>query len=139
MLFRSDKTTGQRVNLRNASSLTTSATRSAHAFQLELARDSGQRMVITDLAVNTTRSSVPSIGFTLGKSGQASVSILKSNGDTVRTLSSRATNAGQSTVVWDTKDNQGRSVAPGIYLVQVRASSDTGDTARAVVSFVITR
>ena len=95
--------------------------------------------MITDLSVNTTRSSVPNIGFTLGKEGQASITILKANGETVRTLSSRAAKLGQNTVVWDTRDSQGRSVAPGVYLVQVKASGDKGDTARAVVSFVITR
>jgi serine protease len=148
-----DKSTGQRYNLRNTSSVTlsplgssTGATRAVHSLQLELSRESGQRMLITDLAVNVgngragTASAMPNISFNLSKEGQVSLSIIRANGDTVRTLSAnRSIKVGQNSLVWDTKDSQGRSVSPGVYLVQVRANGDKGDSARAVVSFVITR
>jgi hypothetical protein len=148
-----DKANGQRYNLRNTSSVTLSplgstngSTRAVHNLQLELSRDSGQRMLITDLAVNVgngragSASAMPNIMFNMSKEGQVSLSIIRANGDTVRTLSNgRSSKVGQNSLVWDTKDSQGRSVSPGVYLVQVRANGDKGDSARAVVSFVITR
>ena len=95
--------------------------------------------MITDFVVNASRGSSPSINFRLAREGRTTVSILKSNGDTVRTLSSRSSNAGQNSMVWDTKDDQGRSVSPGVYLVQVRAVGDKGDQAKAILPVVITR
>ncbi len=134
-----DKSNNSRVNLRTSSSYTTSAGRGVRNLSLELTRDSGQRMVVTDISVNTTRSTAPFISFNVGADGQATVSVLKANGDSVRTITTRAVKAGQNITVWDTRDNLGRNVAPGVYLIQVKATGSNGDTARAVASFVIIR
>lgn len=134
-----DKSSGQRVNLRTSSSYTLSASRASHALQLELTRDASRRLFIRDLGVTATRGNRPVINFTLSREGQTTVSIVRSNGETVRTLTSRSLSSGTSSLVWDTRDDAGRSVAPGVYLVQVRAVSDGGEMARAVVAFVITR
>jgi hypothetical protein len=134
-----DKSSGQRVNLRNSSSYTLSSSRASHALQLVLTRDSHRRLFISDLGVTTTRGNRPVINFTLSREGQTTVSIVKANGETVRTLTSRSAQSGTNSLVWDTRDDAGRSVSPGVYLVQVRSVSDGGEMARAVVAFVITR
>lgn len=136
-----DKATGMRTSLRTSSGVTLPATRAAHKLQLELTRDIlSDRVGITNLGINPGRGTAPpSITFTLGHDAQTTVSILKANGDAVRTLTSRAAKIGVNNLVWDTKDDQGRSVAPGVYLVQVRAIGDRGDQAKAVVPIIITR
>ena len=54
-------------------------------------------------------------------------------------LTSRAARAGDNSVVWDARDNNGKSVAAGVYLVQVRLVGDKGDQTRAILPFVVTR
>jgi hypothetical protein len=134
-----DKSSGQRVNLRTSSSYTLRSSRASHALQLVLTRDTSRRLFISDLRVTASRSNRPVISFTLSREGQTTVSIVRANGETVRTLTSRSVQSGTNSLVWDTRDDAGRSVAPGVYLAQVRAVSDGGEAARAVVAFVITR
>jgi len=134
-----DNSNNTRTNLRTASSYVTSGGRGVRNLTLELTRETAQRMLVSDIAVNTTRAIAPSISFNLGADGQVSVAILKANGDAVRTVVTRSVKAGVNNVVWDTRDNLGRSVVPGVYLVQVKATGTNGDTARAVSPFVIVR
>jgi subtilisin family serine protease len=135
-----DTATGQRVNMRASSGLTLAPSRAPRRLQVEVSRATmAERMFIRDLTVNTTRSPAPAIGFTLTQEGQMTVTILKANGDTIRLLTNRSAKAGSTSLLWDGKDSAGRSVPPGVYLVQVRAVGAKGDVARAVLPFLINR
>jgi hypothetical protein len=60
------------------------------------------------------------IRFSLGQSGQAEVAIFDAGGRRVRTLVRQVMAAGPHEIVWDGKDDLGRSLSAGIYWSQLR-------------------
>ena len=80
------------------------------------------------------------IGFNLTGDATYEVRILSGSGTTVSTVGSRASAAaGDVSLVWNGRDNSGKAVAAGTYLVQVRASTPDGDSVRAIQPFTIVR
>jgi hypothetical protein len=75
---------------------------------------------------NPTRTA-STIVFTLPAARTVSIDVLDLAGRHVRTLRSGALMpAGEHSVVWDGVDETGGRVAAGVYLVKVRAGSETG-------------
>jgi len=64
-----------------------------------------------------------SIPFDLSSAGRIRLIIYNAVGERVRTLIDRTESAGSHQVTWDGRDDDGRSVASGVYMVQLRAGS----------------
>lgn len=64
------------------------------------------------------------VSFALTYGGEASLVVYNALGQTVRTLVSGNVSAGVHSVVWDGKDEAGRSVAPGAYFLRYKATGN---------------
>lgn len=61
------------------------------------------------------------ISYILGKAGETKVSIYNLVGKEIKTLVDQVQVAGTHSVVWDGRDNSGRAVASGVYVVTLRS------------------
>jgi len=95
---------------------------------------------VTSLRVTRTRGGAVSISYTLSDSASAKVRILSATGKLVQTLQAgEAASRGVTNLTWNGRDGAGIAVPAGSYLVEVTATSEDGQTARAVQPIVITR
>jgi flagellar hook assembly protein FlgD len=89
-----------------------------------------------------TKAAMPtavSIGYTITASATTQVSILK-NGHLVRTIEQGVSReAGDASLVWDLKNNQGANVPGDTYILQVEALDAQGHLARQVTPVIIVR
>jgi flagellar hook assembly protein FlgD len=65
------------------------------------------------------------IRFALAEPGEVVVRVYALDGRVVRTLIDAALPAGEKSVTWDGRDEMGRAVAAGSYVVQFRAADQT--------------
>jgi hypothetical protein len=68
---------------------------------------------------------VATLRFSLGRSERTDVEVFDAGGRKVRTLSDGILASGCHSIAWDARDNQGKQVSAGIYIVQVRSSEQT--------------
>jgi flagellar hook assembly protein FlgD len=61
------------------------------------------------------------ISFRLPEAGHVVVKIFNTLGEEIRTFADAQFEAGDHSLRWDGKDNQGNSVSSGIYFYQLRA------------------
>lgn len=61
------------------------------------------------------------IAFDMPRAGTVTLRVLDLSGRAVRTLANGRTGAGLQHLVWDGRDDEGRALAPGVYLVRVQA------------------
>jgi hypothetical protein len=134
-----DTASGERVNLRTNSSYTVPSGRSVRTLKLELTRQTAQRLLISGVGVTTNRGSSPVLSYNISKGAVTTLQIIEAGGRVVRTFGGRAARSGQNQLVWDGRDNAGRAMPSGVYLLQVKAVADEGDSAQAVASFILTR
>jgi len=89
---------------------------------------------VTSPAVNTyflgqnvpnPTSSTTSISYTLPKSSHVSLKIYDITGRLVKMLVDQKVDAGKHIVCWDTKDNAGLMVAPGVYFYKLNVANHT--------------
>ena len=65
---------------------------------------------------------------------------VRSNGHTVRRLATgRAAGKGLNEVLWDLRDDQGRSLPAGLYTVEISALGTSGEQSRSIVPLIISR
>jgi len=72
------------------------------------------------------------IAFTLQTPANASVKVFNASGRLVRALLDEPRGAGEHSVIWDGRDDAGRSVASGVYFYRLEAGSST-ETRRMVL------
>lgn len=72
------------------------------------------------------------LAFALARGAQVRLEVLDPQGRLVRTLADGAWAAGAASVTWDLADQSGRRVAPGLYLVRLRADGAAA-TRRVIV------
>lgn len=73
------------------------------------------------------------IGFELAANAtKVVVTIFNANGETVRTIDAGALNAGDQSLSWDGKDSAGKSVAAGVYGIEITATDVNGVSVGAV-------
>lgn len=95
---------------------------------------------VTSLRVTRTRGGAVAISYALSDSASAKVRILSATGKVVQTLQAgEAASRGVTNLTWNGRDGAGIAVPAGSYLVEVTATSEDGQTARAVQPVVITR
>lgn len=131
--------TGERRYLRTTSSYTfrTSSTGTCR-FRIETT-SSGQLLRIQGVQVRSSRGNQHTIAFSLTGEAMVQVNIL-AGGKTVRSLMHQASrSAGLQQVSWDGRDQNGIALPPGTYTVEIRATSQEGQSARAVTNLILTR
>jgi len=137
-----DEVTGQVYDMRTRASLTFNSGADAAARRFTLtARPASQDAVhISNVAVRSGRASgVSTINFSLSSDASYDVKIVSATGATVNNIASRAAAAGNVSLVWQGRDNSGKNVAPGTYLVQIKATGTGGDSVNVVYPFAVVR
>ncbi|MEP6755224.1 MAG: FlgD immunoglobulin-like domain containing protein, partial [Chthonomonadales bacterium] len=137
-----DEVTGQVYDMRTRASLTFNSGSDAATRRFTLtSRPASQDAVhVSNVAVRSGRASgVSSINFTLSSDASYDVKIVSATGATVNNIASRAAAAGNVSLVWQGRDNSGKNVAPGTYLVQIKATGTGGDSVNVVYPFAVVR
>ena len=148
-LILTDVDTNTTVNLRTRASYTMQPSSTGVTRHLTISSSAAKRvnLQIANLNARLTGGSSASgravtavaIGYTLTSDATTQVSILK-NGKLVRRMEQGVTrSAGQASLVWDMKTDQGVGVASDAYIVEVRAQDAQGHVARQVTPLVIVR
>ncbi|MER3466269.1 MAG: hypothetical protein C4340_03750, partial [Armatimonadota bacterium] len=80
------------------------------------------------------------IQYSVSTSANVTVRILSPAGREVYTaLRGRSEDAGTNSVVWNKRDNNGRAVAPGSYIVEILAETLEGQRARVTRPVIVIR
>lgn len=137
-----DEQTGRRIPLRGRATYTFTAPAEGGLYRLRVEPMSMRaylRVLNPTVQGGRAYGGVYRIGFTLTDSADVQVQI-RSAGHVVRTLISQAhRSAGSQQVVWDGRDDAGRTTPPGQYLVEITAVSEDGQVARAILPLITTR
>jgi flagellar hook assembly protein FlgD len=108
-------------------------------FKITATKSGAGRLMIANLVAAPSRGAA-SISFALTRGADVEVQVQSLNGRMIRRLTTRArSDAGINTVTWDLKDNGGRRVPRGMYIVQVTARDPDGEYTRAVVPLTTSR
>jgi len=128
-------------DLRATSSYTfTAGASGSRRFQIVAEPRGVAGLRITSLRVTQTRGGAVSISYALSDTASAKVRIVNAAGKVVQTLQAgEAASRGVTNLTWNGRDGAGIAVPAGSYLVEVIATSEDGQTARAVQPVVITR
>ena len=65
------------------------------------------------------------IKYFLPKSSEVSLTIYNSLGQEIKTIVNKEQNAGEYSVVWNSKDNNGKGVSSGVYFYRMRSDGFT--------------
>jgi hypothetical protein len=136
-----DAVSGRRYNLRTVSSITlrTDAT-GTRQLQLVAEPQAEGSLRIVGLRAQRTRGGVVTVSFSLTADAQVMAEVLNASGKPVRTLQNGApSRAGMQSLVWDGRDGSGVAVPAGAYLLRVRAQTEEGTSAQAILPMVVTR
>ncbi|MBI3947464.1 MAG: hypothetical protein HY321_16195, partial [Armatimonadetes bacterium] len=131
---------GKRVYLRTAGGYTFSPgeTGRRHLRLVVQPRDAGS-LLVSDITLQPARGG-RAIGYALSRAAAVTVEILSPSWKRVAVVADRQpAAAGRASVVWDGRRVDGVSVPAGLYIVQVTASAEDQQTARAIKLITITR
>ncbi len=136
-----DEASGRRYNLHAVSSVTV-RTDSAASRSLQLIAEprSSVPLRILQLRAQRTRGGTVSIQFTLSADAQVLAEVFSASGTPIRVLQSGTpSRAGIQSLSWDGRDAGGTAVPAGAYLVRLRAQTEDGTSAQAILPVVVTR
>lgn len=144
-----DKATGQTVDLRQQSSFRFNTGRGVEPRSFVITAKPSAiagRALVTNLMVNPVRAAngrsapVYEINYSLNQDVRVEMSILSASGKMMATIgNTRAAAVGDNRAVWNGRDNGGRDLPAGLYVLQVRAITGDGEMTRSVTSFLMTR
>jgi hypothetical protein len=139
-----DDASGQTYDMRSRSAITfnSGTTPAPRTFTVSSGQSLGRSIRIANLNVrqNGRGSGTSVIGFSLTGDATYEVRVLTATGSTVTNVGSRAASgSGDVSLVWNGRDNAGKAVAAGTYLVQVRATTPDGDSIKAIQPFTVVR
>jgi hypothetical protein len=135
-----DSLTGQRVSMNRQSAYTfRTDENSRRRFVIEAQPARLSQLRITQLHVASTRGNQVTIQYALNTSATVQVMIQDAAGRTLARLTGGTRSAGLNTVTWNGRTDEGVAVPPGTYQIQIIATSEEGEVARAVRPLLITR
>ncbi|RMG24061.1 MAG: hypothetical protein D6724_07030 [Armatimonadetes bacterium] len=139
-----DPQTGQTRDLRTNSAYTfTMGEPGERTFLVTVEPGTAARPVIGGVQIVSDSRDVNSavtIQYSISTSAQVTVRILSPSGQEVYTaLRGRSSDAGSNSVVWNKRDNNGRAVAPGNYIVEILAETADGQRARVTRPVIVVR
>lgn len=141
-LYILDEATSIRRVMRQTSSLVVNTGENASRLLTIIAepRTAALPLRITNAAVQGRGAGSASIGFAATRDASIRVRILQATGAPVRALAGRAVSGGVTqSMTWDYRDSRGISVPAGAYRIEIRATSDDGQTATAILPHVVVR
>ena len=138
-----DGSNGRRLIMNSVSSYAfrTAKGETTRKFQIIAEPHSQSTIQVRNIRIENPagRASGVTIAFELSGDAETSVEI-QLNGRAVRKLSQgRAISSGTNQMVWDLKDDKGRALPGGQYLINVTAKTTEGAITRQVVPVLITR
>jgi len=138
-----DEATKTTRNLRRTGGFTfDAAEQTTRTFLLEAEPGAPARPVIGSIvATRSGKSANAPMTINYSLSGDASTTVrILSGGREVYGLSrDRQSKAGENTLVWNLRDNANRSVAPGPYLIEITAESESGERVRKLYPVTVIR
>jgi hypothetical protein len=135
-----DSLTGQRISMNRQSAYTfRTDENSRRRFVIEAQPARLSQLRITQLHVASTRGNQVTIQYALNTSATVQVMIQDAAGRTLARLTGGTRSAGLNTVTWNGRTDEGVVVPPGTYQIQIVATSEEGEVARAVRPLLITR
>jgi flagellar hook assembly protein FlgD len=96
-------------------------------------------LAIVGLTATPTRGGGQQFTFTLTADAEATTEVRTFSGQVVRLVATVQATRGLNTLAWDGRDEQGRPVPNGVYLVRVVAVTEEGEMAQAVRTVRIVR
>jgi hypothetical protein len=110
-------------------------------FRIEMVRDDAGLLRVTEVLAKPARAAKgTTISFGMTREANVEVRITSLNGRAIRRIAGGETRArGVNQVVWDGRDDAGRTVPAGAYVVEVRAASADGQKVRAVALLNVVR
>jgi hypothetical protein len=100
-------------------------------FQVEVKPSLRGGVQVTNFVALPSRGGSQSFQATLTAEATVSLEVTTLSGRRVRALPAQTTRAGLTTVTWDLRDESGRRVPPGIYVVTLRAVDESGHLTQA--------
>ncbi|NLO73136.1 MAG: S8 family serine peptidase [candidate division WS1 bacterium] len=137
-----DEATGQITNLRSQPAYVFQAAQTAgkREFTLTVTPRAVGTVILSQISAHATGSGGAHLVFALSKAANCDIKILNLAGRVIRELASGTPRpAGQSTVLWDGRNQGGVRVPSGLYLVSLVVRDDQGGMASAVRSLSLTR
>ncbi len=132
-LFLTDLSNGNKVSLLHSASYKFEGDGGPREFLIAMKRKNP--LLISNLLVNSTRGKV-SFSFSLSREAETRAIISSLNGNKLRVIYSRGTREGINIISWDGRDEQGRLVPGGIYLLEIEANSE-GEKVRSIRTFIL--
>lgn len=135
-----DSLTGQRISMNRQSAHTfRTDENSRRRFLIEAQPARLSQLRITNLNVASTRGNQVTIQYALNATASVQVLVQDASGKTIARLAGGTRSAGLNTVTWTGRTDAGVAVPPGTYQIQIIATGEEGEIARAVRPLVITR
>jgi hypothetical protein len=142
-----DMTTGTKtfMNTTTRYAFTPNKGETSRNFQITLVPNSLSHIAVTNLRVDVPHyaggRAVTSATISYELTGAAETTVQISGGGRVvrHLVVGRAATVGVNQVVWDLRDDQGRGLASGTYLIEVQLRTADGRQTRAIVPQIITR
>ncbi len=146
-LVLTDPTTGRSYQMNNASgfSFTPGKGQSTRTFLIEAQPHSIGRLTIRNviavqplLTAGRAPASV-SIAYELSEAADTLIEIRQGGRIVRRIAQGRAATTGLNQLVWDMRDDRGRTLAAGAYTLQISAKGSNGDVTRSIVPMLVSR
>lgn len=137
-LWLTDLQSGKRVLMNSRAGYTYQGDGGARQFELTLDPHGARRLNIVDMTVGQTRGrgrGVP-VTLTLTAPAELEMTVRGVGGRLVRQMSLSGAE-GANTLTWDGRDQQGRPVPAGTYMIEVTAHTAEGEVARTVRSTTV--
>jgi hypothetical protein len=99
------------------------------------------RLVITGLSTSRSRATgATTISYNLSADASTDVVIKTTSGDRVKTLAQgKGVTRGINSLTWNCKSDDNKSVAAGLYVMEIVATTPEGEVAKAIHPFQVTR
>ncbi|MDH7569961.1 MAG: FlgD immunoglobulin-like domain containing protein, partial [Armatimonadota bacterium] len=133
---------GTRRYLRTTGSLTiNSGETGRRRLRLEVTRGGNALLAISNVTVSPTRArNGLEVRFDLSSAALVDAQIVSPTGRVLREITrGRASPAGTNQLAWDGRTNTGTGLPAGIYMLQLTATTEEGESVRAVRPVVLTR
>lgn len=138
-----DEATGKTIVMRQtgAYEFTSDDAMTPRTFTIASAPEIGGRLAIGGVRVagSGRGNGSFSIEYSLTADANVSVRVLSQSGRPIADLAAGSRSAGPSAVTWSGRDSRGKSVAPGVYIVQITAESASGERVRRSTPITVTR
>ena len=134
-----DLESGRRLYMRTTSGFGyNSGAGGTRLFRIEVEPEAGTRMQIsTLLAAQTADGRSVRLSYSLTQTATVQTQVVNSAGKVVRRFPNQAGSRGLNSLVWDARDDAGRRLPRGLYLIQLIAQTDEQQEGRAVASVTL--